>query len=347
MALKLGTRNKEQGTRRILIVTPLIPPEPGGPSYYSVALERELKALGHDVSLIAFREVRKYPSGIRHLMFIYLVLFKALRVDTLIILDTVSVALPAVIAGWLLGKKLIIRTGGDFVWEHYIERTGEKVLLSDFYTAKRVLTRKERMLVWLQKYIIFPMTTRIVFSSTYQRDIWAKPYKIPGKKTAIIENSYPVKDRPAMGGEVFLAAWRPTGFKNVDTLERAYALAKEKCPGIKLEIFKDIPREELQVRMRGARALVVPSLSEVSPNMAMEALAMSLPVILTSDCGTKDRFGDAVTWIDPKDPQRIADTLCSFMDKQVYTDAKRRAEAFVFTRTYADIAEDFCELLTK
>lgn len=331
---------------RILIVTPLLPPEPGGPSYYSVALERELKALGHETSLIAFAEVRKYPSGLRHLMFLYLVLFKALRVDTLIILDTVSVALPAVIAGWVLGKKMIIRTGGDFVWEHYVERTGEKVLLSEFYTALRALTRKERLLVWIQKYIVFPMTTRIVFSSTYQRDIWAGAYKIPAKKTAIIENSYPLKDLCAQGGEVFLCAWRPTGFKNIDTLEKAYALAKEKCPGLKLEIFKDIPREELQVRMRTARALVVPSLSEVSPNMAMEALAIGLPVILTSDCGTKDRFGDAVTYIDPKSPAGIADTLCSFMDKQVYADAKRRAEVFAYTRTYVDIASEFLSLTT-
>jgi glycosyltransferase involved in cell wall biosynthesis len=327
-----------------LIVTPLVPPEPGGPSYYSVALERELKALGHEVSLVAFREVRKYPSGVRHLMFTYLVLFKALRADVLIILDTVSVALPAIIAGWVLGKKTIIRTGGDFVWERYIERTGEKILLPEFYEQKRVLTRKERLLVWLQKHIVFPLTTRIVYSTAYQRDIWARAYKIPAKKTAIIENSYPAKDMTARGGEVFLAAWRPTGFKNIDILEQAYALAQQKCPGIKLEIFKDIPRDELAIRMRAARALVVPSLSEVSPNMAMEALAMGLPVILTKDCGTRDRFGDAVTYIDPKDPKGIADTLCSFMDAEVHADAKRRAEAFAFTRTYADIASEFLDL---
>jgi glycosyltransferase involved in cell wall biosynthesis len=333
--------NIAPGSRKILIVTPLIPPESGGPAYYSVALQAELTKLGHEVSLIAFHEVRKYPRGIRHLLFLYKALFASLHVDTLIILDTVSVALPAVLAGWVLGKHTIIRTGGDFVWEHFVERTGEKVLLSEFYTAPRALDRTERLLVWLQKHIIFPLTTTIVFSSTYQRDVWAQPYAIPPRKTAIIENSYPEKNFTAKGGEIFLCAWRPTGFKNIDTLEKAYALAKEKHPAIQLQICKDIPREELQARMRHARALVVPSLSEVSPNMAMEALAMGLPVILTKDCGTKDRFNDAVSWIDPKDPQSIADTLCAFMDKKTYQDAKHRAEEFSFTRTYTDVAHDF------
>lgn len=332
---------------RILIVTPLLPPEPGGPSYYSVALKESLERTGETVDLVAFSVVRRYPSGVRHLLFFYHVLFRALRADTLIILDTVSVALPAVIAGWVLGKKTIIRTGGDFVWEHFIERTGEKVLLSEFYTVPRALSRKERLLVWLQKNIVFPLTTRIVFSSTYQRDIWARPYGIPTQKTVIIENSYPEKDLTAKGGDAFLCAWRSTGFKNIDTLEKACMLAKEKCPGITLDIFKDIPREELQVRMCSARALVVPSLSEVSPNMAMEALAMGLPVILTEDCGTRDRFSDAVTWVDPKDPQGLADTLCSFMEEKVYTDARARARSFSFVRTYDDIARDFRALYAR
>jgi glycosyltransferase involved in cell wall biosynthesis len=331
--------------RRILIVTPLVPPESGGPSYYSVALEHALKEQGHNVSLIAFRAVRKYPTGIRHLIFLYQVLFKAFSVDSLIILDTVSVALPAVVAGWVLGKQTIVRTGGDFVWEHYIERTGEKILLSEFYTAPRTLSRKERIVVWLQKHIVFPLTTRIVFSSTYQREIWAQPYNISAKKTAIIENCYPAKDMSAKGGDVFLCAWRPTGFKNIDTLEHALELTQEHCNGVQVEILKNIPREELAIRMRTARALVVPSLSEVSPNMAMEALAMGLPVILTSDCGTKDRFGDAVTWVDPKDPRGIADTLCSFMDEKVYADAQRRARAFAFTRTYGDVAPEYLDLI--
>jgi len=329
---------------RVLIVTPLIPPEPGGPSYYSVALKEALERAGQEVSLIAFREVRRYPSGIRHLIFLYKVLLKARTVDTLIILDTVSVALPAVLAGWLLNRRTIIRTGGDFVWEHYIERTKEKILLSEFYKGKRKLSFKERLLVWLQKRIIFRFVDTLVFSTEWQRNIWMKHYALNAKHTAVIENSYPKKVLVAEGGDTFLCAWRSTGFKNIDTLEAAYERAQKECHGIELEVLRNIPREELHERMRTARALVVPSLSEVSPNMAMEALAMGLPVLLTKDCGIKERLGGAVTWIDPLSPDDIAKHLCACLDSEVYQQARARTVVHTYVHTYDDIAREFIEV---
>ena len=325
---------------KILIVTPLIPPEPGGPSYYSVALQKALEQTGEKVDLIAFKEVRKYPSGLRHILFLYKVVWRARKVDTLIILDTVSVALPAVLAGWLLRKKTIIRTGGDFVWEHYIERTKEKVLLSDFYKESRKFSQKEKILVFLQKNVIFKLVTKIVFNTAWQRDIWEEPYQIPHNKTEVIENSYPTSTKSHTGGDTFLCAWRPTTFKNIETLE----LAHEQCPEVKLEIVSGISREELHAKMLTARALIIPSLSELGPNMAMEALALGLPVLLTKDCGVHHRLDGAVTWIDPLSVKDIADNMHTLMDNDAYTEAKRMAQEFRFTRTYTDVAHDFSKL---
>lgn len=337
---------------RIPIITPLLPPESGGPSYYAVGLQEALVRAGHTVDVVAFREVRKYPSGVRHVLFLFKVLWRGLRADAFIILDTVSVALPAVIAGWILGKKMVIRTGGDFVWETYVERTKKKVLLSEFYRAPRNLSRKERALVFLQKSLVFRLVDYVVFNTAWQRDVWREPYGIPEEKTAVIENEYKPRlgrDEPRVdahqGRGPFLAAWRPTTFKNIDTLEQAFALAKQRCPGVALEIYKDIPREELHKKMRTARALVIPSLTELGPNMAMEALALGVPVILTKDCGVRDRLGDAVAWIDPRDPEDIAHALCSLMNADMYVSAKNRAQAFTFTHSYNEIAQEFLNLL--
>ncbi len=339
--------------RHFLIITPLLPPESGGPSYYAVGLRDALLRAGHEVEVLAFRDVRKYPSGIRHLIFLYKVFFRALHADTLIILDTVSVALPAVLAGFALGKKTIIRTGGDFVWEQYVERTKEKVLLSEFYTEPRPLSKKERFLVWIQKNVVFRLVSRVIFSTAWQRDIWAKPYGIPEKKTAIVENSF-VREihRASAGRNVsnierfggFLCAWRPTAFKNIDTLEKAFDSVHARFPDVPLEIFRDIPREQLHERIQKARALVIPSLSEVSPNMALDALAFGVPVVLTEDCGMKDRFGDSVFYIDPKNPEAIAETLCVLMDEKTYLRACEKVQAFSFLHTYDDIAKEFSVL---
>ncbi len=332
---------------RIAVVTPLSPPDPGGPSYYSVALGEAFERAGHTVEIVPWRMVRHLPSGIRHAVFFFRCLRAAQHADILLLLDTVSVAFPAVLAAKIAHKPTVIRTGGDFVWERFIERTGEKVLLSEFYMEPRALSFKERVLLWLERRVVFPLTTLIVYSTAWQRDIWRAPYGIPDHATAIVENHCPPQTHDHVGGGGYLAAWRPTGFKNIDTLEAAYAQAKERDPHVLLTIFRSIPREELHEHMRSARALIVPSLSEVSPNMALEALAMGLPVLLTQDCGMRERLEDVVEWIDPLDPNDLADRMCALLDDATYDAACARARSFTYTRTYDDIARDFLPLFKK
>ncbi len=331
--------------KSILIVTPLLPPEPGGPSYYSVALKDALEKKGNTVSLIAFRDVRKYPSGIRHLIFLYKILFKARHADALIILDTVSVALPAVIAGWILGKKMVVRVGGDFVWERYIERTNEKTLLSEFYTRKYDLTKKERILMWLQKNVVCSLAHHIVFNTEWQRNLWEKPYALKKEKTSVIQNAFTKSGKKNSGGNTFLSVWRPTAFKNSSTLKEAYTLAQKSNTEIELAMFENIPREELYAHMEHARALIIPSLTELSPNMALEALSMGLPVLLTKDCGASDILDTFVTWIDPKNPNDIALNMLRLMNENEYTKAKEKTVSFSFSHTYEEIAEEFLCIL--
>ena len=337
----MHTNSIPSNKKSILIVTPLIPPESGGPSYYSVALKEALEKKGEEVELIAFKEVRHYPSGIRHLLFLYKVLWLARKADALIILDTVSVALPAVLAGWLLQKKMIVRVGGDFVLERYIERTGEKVLLSEFYLKDFPLTKKEKILIWLQKSIVCTLATKIVFNTAWQRELWEKPYALKKDKTGVIANAFTKNEYRNKGDGGFLCVWRATAFKNTDTLETAFIMAKEKNPKIQLDIYKDIPREKLYAYMGKARALIVPSLTELSPNMALEALGMGLPVLLTKDCGAHDLLDGAVIWIDPRDLQDIANKMDHLMDPAVYEKAKEQAQNFSFTHSYDDIAQEF------
>ncbi|MBP9750006.1 MAG: glycosyltransferase family 4 protein [Candidatus Pacebacteria bacterium] len=330
---------------RILIVTPLVPPEPGGPSYYSVALKEALERAGETVDLIAFKEVRKYPTGIRHLIFLYKVLFRALTVDALIVLDTVSVALPAVIVGWVLGKKTLIRTGGDFVWEAYVERTGEKVLFRDFYTTARALSYKERMLVWLHRHVILPLASHITYNTELQRAVWRTAYGVSDNKTSVTENSYPVGTHRGKGGTVFVCAWRPTAFKNVDMLEQAVIRAQGTCGGVVVDYLRGVPREAVYARLQEARALIVPSLTEFGPNLAMEALSMGVPVLLTRECGVHHRLDGFVTWFDPLDAEDLAEKMCMFMDTTFYAREQEKVDGFSFVRSYDEVARDISTLL--
>jgi glycosyltransferase involved in cell wall biosynthesis len=277
----------------------------------------------------------------------YKILWRGFRADAFIILDTVSVALPAVLAGWLLFKKMVIRTGGDFVWEAYVERTKEKVLLSEFYRKSHALSRKERALVWLQKHVVFPLAHTVVFSTTWQRDIWAIPYAIPEHKTAVIENAFTpeTNDTQVSASAHFVWVGRDIEVKNIESLDAALTRALQTCSAVELKILRNIPHAQVLTELRIARCLVIPSLSEVSPNVVLEALAIGTPAILTKDCGIRDRLGDSVTWIDPLSPDDIARAMCALMHEQAYGAAKERAKKFTFTQSYDDIAGEFLNVL--
>jgi glycosyltransferase involved in cell wall biosynthesis len=123
---------------RVLIATPLYPPDPGGPATYARSLEEELPGKGIDVLLVQFGRVRRLPPGIRHLIYLLLLLKEGKRADLILALDPVSVGLPATIAAKLLKKPLVMKVVGDYAWEQGRQRFGVTEQLDKFYDARSV-----------------------------------------------------------------------------------------------------------------------------------------------------------------------------------------------------------------
>lgn len=332
---------------RYLIVTPLMPPESGGPAHYAASLVKGIEALGEQADVVAFGVVRRYPRGVRHLLFLYLVLVRAVRADALIVLDTVSVALPAVIAGWLLGKRVVVRTGGDFVWESYVERTKDRVPLSVFYTEPRALSRNERLLVWLQRHIVCRLAHRIAFSTAWQRDLWLDPYGLHLARTVVVENvcDIPVRTRPRTGAcRTFLWAGRRIALKNVDMLERVFARVRARHPTIELTLLSGVSHEETTRRIARAGCVVVPSVSEVSSNTVVEALAAGTPVIYTKDTGIRTQWHDTVLFVDTSREEELERALETMCDDATYRTWCARVASVSCARSYVDIARELTTL---
>ena len=71
---------------------------------------------------------------------------KGWNADLILVLDTWSAAVPTMAACAIMRKRYVIRTGGDFLWESYVERTGDMVLFRDFYgTRMDKMSGKERL----------------------------------------------------------------------------------------------------------------------------------------------------------------------------------------------------------
>ena len=139
---------------KILIATGIFPPDIGGPAQYAKELAEEFLRQGHKVKVLAYKFKKKLPTGIRHLFYFLRLFFSLGGIDLIIALDTFSVGLPTILAARIFGKKTILRTGGDFLWENYVQKTGNPLTIKDFYDKKPKLSLKFKLVFSLSKFVL-------------------------------------------------------------------------------------------------------------------------------------------------------------------------------------------------
>lgn len=329
---------------KILIATGIYPPDIGGPAHYAHSLKEALEGKGYDVSVARYTIEKKLPTGVRHLVSLGKLFRASSGVETIIALDTFSMGLPALVVAWILGKRLVVRVGGDFLWEQYVERTKERVTLSAFYRAMPELSRKEQIIFRLTK-LLLSSADEVVFSTAWQRDIFLAPYEIRRHRTSVIGNAFIRHPATPQDGEKkFLWAGRRIFLKNTDTLRRAFDMVRGDHPDTSLELSEPVSHRELMEKIAHAYAVVIPSLSEVSPNLALEAIACGKPVVVTAETGIAEEIAEAALFVDPLDARDIAEKMKALLDPAEYARRAEAARTLPLVRTYDDIADDFIEV---
>ncbi|MDO8573069.1 MAG: glycosyltransferase family 4 protein [bacterium] len=325
---------------KILIATGIYPPHIGGPAHYAQELKNSFEKLGNTVRVATYGIERKIPVGLRHVVYFLRASFSLCGVECIIALDTLSTGVPAVWAARITGKKIIVRTGGDFLWESYVERTGEKIPLSEFYRLKRNLSLKEKIIFRLTKNLLHNANA-IVFSTEWQRDIFAEGYGLDKQKTFIVENFYGKKIKNTIPAEKkFLWAGRTIILKNTDTLNAAFDKAKEKVADISLELLTNISHDALMERIRKCYALVVPSISDISPNLVLEGIMFGKPFILTQHTGLQKRLAGCGIFIDPLNALELAEQFVYLADQNHYNGYVEHITRFSYTHSYDEIARE-------
>ncbi len=337
---------------KILIATGIYPPDIGGPAQYARGVEEAWKKEGHSVKVLAFRFERRLPTGVRHLYYFLRVLFSLRGVDFVFSPDTFSAALPALLACKLFGKKIIIRTGGDFLWESYVERTGDLVLLKDFYTTSvNKFNRKERIVFALLKFL-FRHVGAIIFSTAWQKDIFEKPYGLDVKKCCIVENFYGRQEHSnilknvGMSEKVFVGGTRELHWKNLPRVEEAFKRVQEKDTSITFHL-QTSDRAKFLEDIQSSYAVIIASLGDISPNTILEAISFGKPFILTRETGLYEKLKDIGVWVNPEDVNDIAEKISWLLDEKNYAEQCKKITGFTFTHSYEQIADELLEIHSK
>lgn len=332
---------------RILITTGIYPPKIGGPAQYAKSLKEAFSKSGYSISVKTFNLENYLPTGIRHIFFFLKIIPRILASDFTLALDTFSVGLPSVLAGKVFGKKIIIRTGGDFLWEGYVERTGKKVLFRNFYAQEKDnLNRKEKLIFKLTRWTL-QNASKIVFSTEWQRSIFVPAYGLDSRNTAIIENYYGQKEENIELGfkaKTFVASTRDLKWKNIDTLKRVFNKKGTKIPE-DVDLFTyESEFDDFIKTIKRSYAVVLVSLGDISPNMILDAIRLNKPFICTKETGIFEKIKDFGIFVDPLDEGDIEQGIIKLLDKNEYDKWVQKVNSFNFIHTWEEMAKEYIEL---
>lgn len=355
---------------KVVLATGIYPPEIGGPATYVQSLAECLSSVGHDVVVLTYGAAeeseiwpvvavprwggpllrwRRYARALRK---------HGADADIVYAFSSISCGVPLKMSR-LKKPKRILRLGGDFFWERATDR-GYVTGLHEWY---RYHTWSLPLMQWILKQFHY-----IVFSTRFQQKIYEEFYKqLP--KTGIIENALPIGN-PSLHEkhEPFrlLFMGRFVSFKNLDVLLTALV----KLPGVRLTLVGSGPMEKwlrnkaeaLMVQQRVTflppahgeekkqsladyDMLILPSLTEISPHMALEARAAGLPVLLTQETGLSPNLTAGMTLAPLRDPIDIIRAVADAMSH--YTDIAKAASQPLPERSWKNVCNEHLALFDQ
>ncbi len=298
---------------KLLVATPLYPPEIGGPATYAKLLFEGLPGKDVDVEVVKFSDVRHLPKIMRHYAYYRRVLRAARRADVVLSLDPVSVGLPAMRAAQKARKPFVVKIVGDYAWEQGRQRFGITQNLDEFvktpavplpvHLFRRVQTRVARS------------ATRVIVPSNYLKGVVAT-WGIPREKIEVIYNAVPLeefgiiipKTVSALSRPLVVTVGRLVPWKHIEGVIDATAgifgaslavvgegpehttlarHAEEKLPG--RAVFTGLlSHADTLAVMKSADALVLNSSYEGLSHLLIEALTLGMPIIATQVGGNPE-----------------------------------------------------------
>lgn len=329
---------------RVVIATGIFPPEVGGPAVYSKNLSEALIKQGHDVRVVLYGTLKSWPSGLRHALYCLKLIRHSFGATAIIAFDTYSVGLPATLASIITRAPVIIRIGGDFIWEMYTERSGDLLPLPFIYSERSRWGSKERLIFRIQSWVI--PRVNLAFSCEWIRDLWQTVYTFDAAHAHVIENPIEAKlvsKNPTRKNFAFYT--RQIALKNHDAFRRSFTRAKNLHPDIELEEGM-VSHEDLMRRMQECYAVVLPSISDVTPNYIIDAIRCGKPFLLTKHSGYAERFKDYGVIVDPMSEEDMTRGVMALAEPNTYDMYKKRLAEFNEVRTFDDIARDFLAIVS-
>ncbi|MEK7063181.1 MAG: glycosyltransferase family 4 protein [Patescibacteria group bacterium] len=360
---------------KVLVATGLYPPEIGGPATYSKLLEVELPKRGIATVVLPFRDVRRYPIIIRHVVYCYRLLRAGWKSDIVYAQDPISVGLPAWFAAFVLRKKFVLKVVGDYAWEQARQRSGFVGTLEEFQSADVSLFIQ--ILRTLERFVA-RRALRVVVPSKYLAGIVAE-WGVEKKRIVVIYNGVSIGDVGErqiirgllhFSGKLLISVGRLVPWKGFDVVIKVFARLKKKFPDLTLFIAGSGPEmnrlqltvDSLQLGesvifagqvdhdallryVRAADIFVLNTSYEGFSHQILETMAVGTPIVTTNIGGNPEAITDGVDGylVRPGDMSALESRVTTLLEKpdqykKIVVAARKRVAVFTDERTVSETA---------
>jgi len=332
--------------QRLLLLAGIFPPDIGGPATVADVLMQELPGRKIAPVLLRFAPYRKYPRGLRHILYTFRILVERGPFQVLFALDPISVGLPALIASKLLRRPFVLRIGGDFAWEQAVERFGADSDLDQFLGMR--WEPRVRLLVWLERWVA-RQAKMIITPNQYMRGVLLQ-WGVREERIVVIANGVRPADPAAsrdqirselgINGQLIVSAGRLLRYKGFEGLLDAAAELMSRSPDLSLVILGSGPRQsELAARirslalsgrvhllgslphektlryLRAADLFVLNSATEGQSHVILEAMAAGIPIVTTRAGGNPElvEHGRNGWLVEPNDREGLAQAMATLL----------------------------------
>ncbi len=330
------------------VVTPIFPPDIGGPASYIYELCQRLKgdfairgAAFCEGKALLIKNVEIHSINPRRFTFfgrqwrLWKALKKYLRnANTLYIQGPVVVGLLSVLFAKRFGIKSVMKFVGDIAWEE-ASREGKTALSLDEWLDSPKKDFKSKMLRAVQKYG-FKNVGVIVVPSMYLKNLLMKYYEVPEAKIHMIYNAFDYRSvQRKFGDRAFklMTAGRFVPHKHIGMIIEAMTLlpdeyclnifgegpeeknllskVEELNLGARVKFRGQISHQELSKEMEKHDMFVLYSSYEGLPHVVLEAFAARCPVVASDISGTREVAinGKTAMLAEGGNPKRLAEAV--------------------------------------
>lgn len=242
---------------KIILATPVYPPEIGGPGTYIKELAIRLR-VAHDIVIVAYASTSEKISGTtlvtinkRQFLLLRLLkytvkLFSAARgADVLYVQNGVASGLPALIVGKLRRIPIVLKFVGDEAWERATQLRLTHKPLEQFLAVPEGGLRI-RLIMMLQGFVLRHVDA-VTTPSQYLGNAIVRAYRIPQNRFHVNYNAADETEvlpfKTSVVPHQIVVTARLVEWKGIAGVIRAVALLAHDSPDVKLLVAGDGPEE--------------------------------------------------------------------------------------------------------